>query len=78
MSIVRAKKKINKTHTHSDFFCFSDEFFDFIYRRIEWEFEVAAFVVIDAGDSRFRDREGSEDEVEEGVGVGRRDIVCGE
>lgn len=35
-------------------------------------------MVIDAGDSRFRDREGSEDEVEEGVGVGRRDIVCGE
>lgn len=35
-------------------------------------------MVIDARDSRFRDREGSENEVEEGVGVGRRDIVCGE
>ena len=35
-------------------------------------------MVIEAGDGRFRDREGGEDEVTEGVRVRRRDIVCGE
>lgn len=82
MSIVRAKKNRHERNRgknkHAGLRFESDEFFDFIYRRIEGDFEVAAFVVIEAGDGRFRDRECGEDEVTEGVRVRRRDIVCGE
>ena len=45
-----------------------DIFIKFSDRRLEDEFEVAAFMIIEAVDSSGGDREVIEDEVDEGVG----------